>query len=222
MKIRSLTLYSENLETQQSFYTVVMGFKLINSGPTSFTIQVGWTELTFERSDQKRIYHFAFLIPSNKLGEALEWTEKRVPSLPTDNGEKIARFESWNANAFYFYDADGNIAEFIVRHDLKNESQETFGSKSVRCVNEIGMPTDDIQTLNQQLESIYDSPFWKGNKERFGTNGTQQGLFLLPNHRIKKEWFPTLDTLVPEPFKIEFESNGNAHSFRFENGMIQE
>ena len=222
MRIKKLRLYSENLEAQKAFYKDVLEFDLLDTSPTSFTIRVGWTEFTFEQSDQKRVYHFAFLIPANKLSEALDWVEKRVDTLPIESGEKTTRFESWNANAFYFYDADGNVAEFIVRHDLKNESQDLFNSKSVLCVNEIGLPTNDIRALNQALESKYGTAFWKGNFERFGTNGSPEGLFLLPNYTVKTEWFPTTIKLQPESFEIEFESQGNIHGFRFENGLIQE
>jgi len=51
---------------------------MIKEGSDFFTLKIGWSELTFQKSDKEHKYHYCFLIPSNKLNQALEWIEKRI------------------------------------------------------------------------------------------------------------------------------------------------
>lgn len=207
MKIRKLQLFTNKLEKERQFYTEKLGFPCIALTPTSFTVKIGWSDLTFVQSDEAHIYHYCFLIPSNKLHEALVWMTKRTDILLNADGHQTTRFESWNADALYFYDASGNIAEFIVRHDLNNVSNHTFDNEQVLGINEIGLPTNNIPTTNKLLESSLGTSFWKGDVQRFGTNGDQQGLILLPNYSVKDTWFPTHKPLLPVPFEAQIEEN---------------
>lgn len=222
MRIKTLKLYTTNLELEQKFYTETLGFELIESNSLRFSLKIGWSILTFERSSTKHEYHYCFLIPSNKLTEALEWMEKRVQIVDIEDGRKTQRFESWNADSFYFYDASGNIAEFIVRPDLNNSSDIAFDSSSVLCVNEIGMPTDDVRKINDELEAQLGTKFWKGDIDRFATNGTQEGLFLLPNYQIKDVWFPTDMKLKPEPFEVIVENENLEYILKYTKDGIKE
>jgi catechol 2,3-dioxygenase-like lactoylglutathione lyase family enzyme len=217
MRIQKLKLYTNKLEAEKEFYATTLGFRVIESSPNKFTLKIGWSELTFEKSENAHTYHYCFLIPANKLFQALQWMEKRVDIITLENGRKIQRFESWNANAFYFYDASGNIAEFIVRHDLKNDNQSEFNIADVLCVNEIGMPTNDIAKLNNQLTHNFGTEFWKGDLYGFGTNGSQEGLFLLPNYTQKNVWFPTSVPIKPEPFNATILNNGRKYTIEYKN-----
>jgi len=154
------------------------------------------------------------------LEQAMEWMEKRVRIVDIENGRKTQRFESWNADSFYFFDASGNIAEFIVRHDLNNETNTDFSISDVLCVNEIGMPTKNVEKLNNELQNNFGTEFWKGDIKRFGTNGSQEGLFLLPNYEIKDIWFPTKIKIKPAPFEIELENNDKRYNMGYKNGKI--
>ncbi|AWV97050.1 VOC family protein [Arcticibacterium luteifluviistationis] len=220
MKIRKLKLFTNKLDSEKAFYAETLGFEIIKKNSNSFTLKIGWSELTFEQSQKEYRYHYCFLIPSNKLEQALEWMEKRVPIIDIEKGKKTQRFESWNADSFYFYDASGNLAEFIVRHELENESKSDFDISHVLCVNEIGMPTNDVRKANNELLEKFGTEFWKGDIERFGTNGSQEGLFLLPNYDIKETWFPTTVKIKAEPFEIQFENNGEFYSMEYKNGEI--
>ena len=215
MKIQKLKLFTNKLELEKKFYSQTLGFKIIESNSNSFTLKIGWSELTFEKAEKEYKYHYCFLIPSNKLAQAMEWMEKRVPIIDIENGRKTQRFESWNADSFYFYDASGNIAEFIVRHELNNAIHSNFDISDVLCVNEIGMPTNNVAKLNNELEEYFGTKFWKGDIKRFGTNGSQEGLFLLPNYDLKDIWFPTLIKLKPVPFEIQIENNGNKYQMKY-------
>ena len=221
MKIRKIKLYTNKLEEEKTFYSETLGFNIVESNSNSFSVKVGWTDLTFEKNKKQHIYHYCFLIPSNKLQQALEWMEKRIPIIEIEYGRKTQRFESWDADSFYFYDASGNIAEFIVRTELNNGISSDFDINDVLCVNEIGMPTNNIKKTNTELQEKFGTQFWKGDLDRFGTNGSQEGLFLLPNHEIKNIWFPTSSVKIkPEPFEILIENNGVKHRMNYKNGII--
>lgn len=220
MKIRELTLFTNDIELEKEFYSNLLGFNITKQSADSFSLKIGWSRLTFLKSDKAYKYHYCFLIPSNKLEEALIWMEHRTKVLAIENGIKTQRFETWNAESFYFYDASGNIAEFIVRHDLNNQTNKPFSIEDVICVNEIGLPTPSITNTNAFLEKEIDSQFWKGNTLNFGTNGTQEGLFLLPNYKTRNKWFPTNVPITPSPFKAVIENNNMVYDFEFKDEDI--
>jgi len=221
MKIKELSLFTNNLGLEKKFYSETLGFKILKETNDSFTLRIGWSKLTFLKSDEVYKYHYCFLIPSNKLSEAMTWMEDRTTILDIENGRKTQRFESWNADSFYFYDSSGNVAEFIVRHDLKNQTGNPFSIEDVICVNEIGLPTASIYETNTFLEKELDSYFWKGDKSNFGTNGTQESLFLLPNYKTRTKWFPTSLNVEPSPFKAIIEKNDVFYDFEFSNEKIK-
>lgn len=221
MRFKKLILYTNKLEEEFYFFSKKLGFKIIEQNKNSFTAKIGWSKLTFKKSEKQRTYHYCFLIPSNLLNQALEWMESKVEIIEIEAGRKIQHFETWNADSFYFYDASGNIAEFIVRYDLKNERNDSFDNSMVLCVNEIGMPTKNIEVLNNQLQHEIKSNFWKGDMERFATNGNQEGIFLLPNYEIKDIWFPTKIIIKPEPFETIVENEGNEYLIEFNNEKIK-
>lgn len=221
MKIRKLKLFTNKFELEKTFYSLTLGFDIIESNSNSFTLKIGWSELTFQKTEEKYQYHYCFLIPSNKLEQAMEWMGKRVPIIDIENGRKTQRFESWNADSFYFYDASGNIAEFIARQDLDNGINSDFNISNVLCVNEIGMPTNNVEKANNELLENFGTEFWKGDPKRFGTNGSQEGLFLLPNYNLKNTWFPTQIKIKPEPFQAVIENNGEKYFMEYKNEKIE-
>jgi hypothetical protein len=89
------------------------------------------------------------------------------------------------------------------------------------CVNEIGMPTNNVKKANNKLLENFGSEFWKVDPERFGTNGSQEGLFLLPNYNIKDIWFPSTIKIKPEPFKAVIENNGKKYFMEYKNEEIK-
>lgn len=221
MKIRKLKLFTNKFELEKTFYTQTLGFDTIESNSDSFTLQIGWSELTFQKTKKEYQYHYCFLIPSNKLEQAMAWMGKRAPIIDIENGRKTQRFESWNADSFYFYDASGNIAEFITRQDLDNGISSDFNISNVLCVNEIGMPTNNVEKANSELLENFGTEFWKGDPKRFGTNGSQEGLFLLPNYNLKDTWFPTQIKIKPEPFQAVIENNGEKYFMEYKNEKIE-
>ncbi|MBN2817559.1 MAG: hypothetical protein JXP36_01230 [Bacteroidales bacterium] len=221
MKFRKLKLYTNKLELEKRFYSEVLGFQITDESSDSFSLRVGWSELTFEKSEIEHKYHYCFLIPVNKLDEALEWLEKRTVAIATEDGRKIQNFENWNADSFYFYDASGSVAEFIVRYDLNNSTEEAFDVSVVLGINEIGIAANDIQQINKQLQSELGTEFWKGDIQRFGTNGSQEGIFVMANYKLKEIWFPTTLKISPEPFDAIIENKGMEYSVEFRNEELK-
>ncbi|SMC65750.1 VOC family protein [Moheibacter sediminis] len=221
MKIKELTLLTHKLLQEKIFYTKTLGFELVNEDLNSFSVKVGWSILTFQESNDQHNYHYCFLIPSNNLNEALHWVEKKWNIIEMEDSQKTVHFDTWNADSFYFHDASGNIAEFIVRYDMNNPGDAEFDVESILCVNEIGLPTTDIQQLSFVLEDNLGIKFWKGDMNRFGTVGSQEGLFLLPNYNLKKTWFPTELNIQPDPLNITIEINENTIELQYLNGEIE-
>lgn len=221
MKFCELKLYTSKLESELKFYSETLGFKLLKQNENSFTVKIGWSKLTFVKSENEYKYHYCFLIPSNHLNQALKWMEKRLKIIDIEGGRKTQNFESWNADSFYFYDASGNIAEFIVRYDLKNEDESDFDISKVLGVNEMGMPINNVRKINKQLENELNSKFWKGDLERFGTNGNQEGILLLPNYEIKEIWFPTTIKIKPQPFEAIIENNEQEYKIEYKEEQLK-
>ena len=209
MKIIRLKLLTHKLQEEKEFYSQILGFELIEESLHHFTVQVGWSELTFEKSVTSHTYHYCFLIPSNKLNEALEWMKNRVEIVEDQEMNQIQLFESWNAESFYFFDKSGNLAEFIVRNDLDNKLDEGFNISQVLCLSEIGVPVKDIARTSQYLNQQMGVEIWKGDVERFAVVGDQDGLLLLPNYEVKKSWFPTEIKVKPEPIEALIEIGKN-------------
>ncbi len=213
MKISKLTLYTTNLEEQKQFYTQVLELPLLSFDKESFTVKIGISLLTFEKVKTANPAHFAINISSNKIQEALHWIQKRTEILPCE-GEDIADFSNWNAEALYFYDADENIVEFIARKDIDSVNTDPFSVTDLLSISEIGIVSDDNSAIYEQLQTIRSIPIYDGNLERFCALGNAEGLFILVNN-TKKKWFPTQE----EAFVADFQLKGD-YNFAFTNGKI--
>lgn len=190
MRFLEITLLSQNLSAQKSFFTNSLGFEIIEESESSFSINIGWTKLIFEKTlENISPYHYCFLIPCNKLDEALTWISKRATLLPITDGIYKQHFGTWNADSFYFYDGDGNLAECIVRHDLNNPSDNPFSKQDLLCLNELGLPCLDISAMNDLLTQKMDSTFWKGDFTRLGRMARRKDFFFYPTIMKKRLGF---------------------------------
>lgn len=220
MKIKKLKLYTNDIAAQTNFYDKSLGFKAINKSEEQVSFRIGNSILSFEKSDQDYKYHYCFLIPSNKLNESIAWLEKRLKLIKSEDNNIIQDYKSWNAHSIYFYDGTGNVVEFIVRHDLRNKTSEDFNHSQIISINEIGLVTTNIKSINETLEKKLNTKFWKGDLTRFGTNGDQNGLFLLINNELKKYWFPTEVKTEVSPFEAKVEVDGNIFNIDFIDGAL--
>ncbi|MFT6338091.1 MAG: hypothetical protein ACI86M_003429 [Saprospiraceae bacterium] len=215
MLIKELTLYTDKLQAQKQFHKSVFGVAFIEENDEQFSFQVGSTKLTFRQSSNPHVYHYCYLIPSNKLEDAIQWLDGKVDLIET-NGSLIHDHNHWNAKAIYFYDSAGNIGEFIVRYNLDNSTVGKFSYSDILCVNEIGAPSNNPKAFNDFLEFKLGTKIWKGALERFAVNGDEQGMFLLVNNEVKDKWYPT--DIFPEsvPFEAQLLNNEQLFDIRFD------
>lgn len=220
MRIRELHLFTNDLEKTKSFYNTIFSFDIIDEKDDQFSVQIGWTKLSFIKSTQNSIYHFSFLVPKNQFEHAFNWMKNKVEILYTEPNHQFATFENWNAKSFYFYDGAGNLAEIITHYNLDYEPNTEFNHTSILGISEIGLPTTSIKTINEILEEKTTSKFWKGDEKTFGTNGSDEGKILLPNYFIKKTWFPTDLMIHPTPFTTIIENDHLYSKIIFDNNKL--
>ena len=87
-------------------------------------------------------------------------------------------------------------------------------------INEIGTPHVNPRALDRQLQSTIGSLYWKGDLDRFSTHGDQYGLFLLPNYKIKKTWFPTEIEVKPLPYSATIVQDSNKYLVQYINEKL--
>jgi catechol-2,3-dioxygenase len=218
MKIKSLKLWTTQLEAVSAFYRDVLGLTCA-ARTGKVEVYAGYTRLTFEQTRQAEAsaihspYHFAFNIPENQFDGAKTWLAQRVPLIQDRNGEDTFDFLRWNAHACYCYDPDGNIVELIARHSLDSASTATFSARSILGVSEIGMVSDDVRGSVHQLCQKYGLGVYDGaGNEQFAAVGNEQGLFIVVKRG--REWYPDTGKLASSSrFTLAFEWQGTMHSW---------
>ena len=224
MELRKLKLYSKDISVQFDFYKNVLGFEADFFDENKISISSGTTQLIFEEDKESNfIYHFAFLIPNQKLEQAIDFLEKKGIHLLKKDGEKIIFFgtkENHTGRAIYFYDEDGNIAEFIERASLKFETEEDFNIQQIIKINEIGMPVDDPMEVSRQLINQYKIQLIDLHhlNDNFCWVGDYQGVFIVVKNG--RYWLPTKLAAQSNDFWIEFESSEKVYEMEFRNGNI--
>lgn len=220
MQIRELEIFTPNLAQQRAFYARTLGLDIVRETSNSVSFQIGHStlKLTFRKTFSP--YHYAINIPANQEEEALAWLKTRVDIIKNEDLE-IQYFEFWNAYAVYFYDADGNIGELIARKTLNNTSELAFSKNSLLEICEIGVPTFDIKHDYTVLNDKTGIPIYSGNLERFCAIGDANGLFIMVNKELKKEWFPTQDTPFSSDFRLKFTEQGKDFNFVYENEKLR-
>ncbi|MBZ0288398.1 MAG: glyoxalase/bleomycin resistance/dioxygenase family protein [Anaerolineae bacterium] len=208
MRITELRLKAGDLANQREYYAHILHLPVIAEKSTWLAIQVGGTKLVFEHEDGWRgRYHFAFDVPENQIEDAKAWITRRT-SLAKLDGADVFESKNWNAHNLYFYDAAGNILEFIARHNQPNASSQPFTERSLLYVSEIGLATDDVPAtvadLNQTLGlDVYDG----AGSDTFTAVGDEDGLFIVvkrgrvwyPNTGIRAEVLPVSVALANGP-----------------------
>ncbi len=193
MKLDHIEILTNELKATKDFYEQLLELPITEYDSKSVSIKIGASTLTFVENIEKSnpIYHLAFNIPENKLNEVTKWCENRIELIKKEDAVLIAAFESWNANAVYFYDNNGNLLEFIARKDLPNSETETFSSKQILNISEIGIVTENpLEFGNQLIEEYGLSLFDKNqNSEQFTAIGDDNGLLIIV--KTNRNWYPT-------------------------------
>lgn len=207
MRITELHLYTQNLHAQRIFYTRTLGLPLVTETVASFTIQAGATRLLFQRTEQEGVlYHFAFSIPSTKLAHAKAWLLARTPSVvPLLSLDGQDEFHNESFSRFYFYDAVGNILEFIAHHDVPDSTPDGFDEHSVLHVSEIGLAVDNVLAQVAEFKDRLGlEPFRGESDDTFTAVGNTYGRFIVV--KIGRFWFPTETDAAPvAPVEVTIE-----------------
>jgi catechol-2,3-dioxygenase len=181
MLLQKIELQTGHLSELYDFYNDILELP-VKFYEHTISITAGKSALIFKASSGTKnpFYHFAFNIPSNKIDEAFQWLQARMEILWLDDYDSyIADFKNWHAKSFYFLDPAGNIGELIARFDLNDAETESFSSKQIRNVSEIGLVyPDDLfdQGINELLNKYHLDYFSKQPPlEHFRAIGDDEG-----------------------------------------------
>ncbi|MGB1288977.1 MAG: VOC family protein [Aggregatilineales bacterium] len=199
MRIIALTLLSKNIHAQRHFYHDVLNLPIIDETANRLAVQIGTTVLHLEQSEHHQPYHYAFNILEHQIAEGEAYLRERdiIPMQnPTVPGRVTFTGSSrWNSHGLYFPDADGNILEFIARHDIPSDTTTTdFTVDSILNISEIGLGVPQVLRTSQFLQQELSMDVYSGyGSETFTAMGDEHGLLILvPNGRI---WMPTEGTI---------------------------
>ncbi len=209
MHILKLEILSNDLDKTAAFYNQTLGLPVTAKNGTGISFSAGATELCFKlTTSQRPVYHVAFNIPHNLLSEALAWMEKKVEIIDAEPGTKIADFINWNAKSFYFFDYNGNILEFIARHNLPNQSPAAFDTNAIECVSEIGLAADDVAATCNEIMAAYDIPVFSMQPRlpNFIAMGNDHGLLILS--KVNRNWHLTQSPAQKHYTKVLVSHNG--------------
>jgi catechol-2,3-dioxygenase len=168
----------------------VLGFQEVSGKDEVLRLRAGRSELIFRAGPLGApCYHFAFTISSNKAAQARQWLLARGLRLLKDADGDYFQSEEWNAHQMYFLDTDGNIVEFIARHDLPDHSDGPFGAADVLGISEIGIVVPDVLEFVEECTRASGlMPYVDPPHPRFTALGDEHGLLIcVPEGR---PWYP--------------------------------
>ncbi|KAF9659888.1 glyoxalase [Tenacibaculum mesophilum] len=193
MTLNEIEIKTANIQTVKAFYTNVLELPTTQINIKSIRIKIGTSYLKFieDSKNSSPAYHLAFNIPENKLQEEIEWSAGRFEFVKKENKILITNFENWNANSVYFYDVDGNILEFIARHDLDNATTEQFNSNQILNISEFGIVKNRPDIYGKYLIDTYGLRLFEKNhnSETFTALGDDNGLLIIV--KTNRNWYPT-------------------------------
>ncbi|WP_047788499.1 VOC family protein [Tenacibaculum mesophilum] len=193
MTLNEIEIKTIDIKPIKNFYKNVLELPTTQSDNKSICIKIGASYLKFieDTKNPPPAYHLAFNIPENKLQEAIDWSANRFEFVKKENEVLITNFENWNANSVYFYDVDGNILEFIARHDLDNTATEQFNSSQVLNISEFGIVKDRPDVYGKYLIDTYGLHLFEKNhnSETFTALGDDNGLLIIV--KTNRNWYPT-------------------------------
>ena len=158
-----------------------------------------------------------------KIEQAIIFLEKKGIELLKREGEKIIYFgtkENHTGRAIYFFDEDGNIAEFIERESLNFENEDKFSIKQIIKINEIGISVDDPMEVSRKLINLFKIHLIDLHhlNDAFCWVGDFNGVFIVVKNG--RNWLPTKLGAKPNDFEVEFESSKEAYKMEFKNGKF--
>jgi catechol-2,3-dioxygenase len=190
MRLLEITLDATDLHAAYSFYGGDLGLAVVRRTPTTLTLQVGASRLTFRKVDDAGaapFYHFAFNIHPARFERARATMAAITPLVHDHEGREVFDFRSWDATACYFIDPLGNVGELIARRDLRAEPAPV--EPGILSVGEIGLVTGDVRSLTKRLSREVGLSVYRDSAgEDFAALGDEHGLLILA--RKGRPWYP--------------------------------
>ena len=203
MLLQEVKLITGNLQECRLFYAGQLGLEIVDTTPSGISFRVGTCLMHFsEVTGSRPLYHLAFSIPNDLFAEALTWLDTRTTILPYTPESVIADFTNWNAKAFYFRDAGGNILECITHFDHHTYRHGPFSAEHFLSLMEVGLPVDDVTVTCANLHDQYQIPYYrKGPRLRdFSVMGDEEGMLIVT--KKGRGWLPTQETAEPFPVSL--------------------
>lgn len=202
MKIHKVILNTNDIIEQKEFYFEKLELPIVEETDFEITFQAGETLLTFQLvAYPVAAYHFAFNIPSKSLNDAKAFLDRQEIHLVEDpkTEETEFRFESWKADAIYFYDGGQNIVEFIARENISDHSDKF----KILNVSEIGVPVEDVVEAKKSFVQTYGYQEYdaENTPENFCAIGDEEGLIIFVSN--ERPWFPTMIPAINDEVEIE-------------------
>ncbi len=204
MKILELTLPSTDLDRQERLYKDTFGFSCTRESETKLRIECGANVLNFVAAKRQFYFHYCFLIPPGCLNSVVDFLDERGLEPLLYEGERLVDFG--NGKAVYFWDGDGNLAEFIQRPSLGHPEQTDFAIRDVIRLNEIGMPAENPRQFAEQLIRQFQIDLVEGGiyRDDFVWCGDFEGVFLIP--QVGRNWMPANRPAEQNPLNVKFET----------------
>jgi catechol 2,3-dioxygenase-like lactoylglutathione lyase family enzyme len=204
MRFRRVQLraLSRHLQRVTEFYVGRLGLEPAAGEDTGVTI--GETQLVFRGGPDEPFYHFAFLVPGNRFGAALDWIREVAELLPDpESGEFVFDFDNWDARACYLHDPAGNIVELIAHRGVAESSAgDSFSAAELVGISELGL-VGDRRELAAALGKL-GLEQWAGDLDAEGrlafVGEKARTVILSPPGR---GWLPTGRPAEPHPTEVE-------------------
>ncbi len=162
---------------------------------TFYEGMTGDTTLRFRAAEGEPFYHFALLVPGDRVDAAPAWADEQFELVGG-----VFEFENWDARAVYFLDPAGNIVELIAHHGFEENGREgEFGAEEIAGFSELGL----VGNRAERLRNL-DLPLWAGtidDPERLAFVG-EKGRTLIRAEE-GRGWLPTSRPAEIHP--VEFE-----------------
>lgn len=206
MKLLTIDLYTNDPAATRHFYTECLGLAIVAESADYLTLQVGWTQLTFRAVTQPVApYHLAINVPGGTLEVcmhcyALDYLDTQAP------GQTIAEFPAWRARSCYFQDNNGNLLEFISRHDLHLDNPNLTIGDLFQGISEIGIVTENVAETTRQLVTRFGIESFSKSTPMpdFNAVGDDNGLFILS--KAGRNWLFTQIPATQTYCRVTFET----------------
>ncbi|MBX7203260.1 MAG: hypothetical protein K1X77_09325 [Bacteroidia bacterium] len=210
-----LDCQQSQLSKQAFFWNQIMGFELVASSATGFSVMVGNSKLTFRKGQTGYggIYNFTLDVPENQIESVRLWVLKRSGIVPNaETNAEIQHKSKLNAHSLYFRDPVGNLIECIARHDLANAREGEFDQTMFTGISNVSVVTRNVKDCGDTLYKYFQYAGVDGTSNSVKLVGGNSGTLTL--HIPTRPFFPTED-IVAFPYRIEIViSNPSNQAFK--------